>query len=278
MESQREYFLEIKPKNSFSLNLNELIEHRELFYFFTWRDIKVKYKQTWLGFLWAVLQPLLLTALFTLLLGRNLGIPSEGIDYPVFAFSGLMLWLIFSSGLTNAGQSMITQAAVIRKIYFPRLIVPLSSILVSVFDFLMSLVVFIPLLIYYQPEVSLIEALWCWPAGVILTILATLGPGCLLAALNVKFRDFRYVIPFLVQVLLFVTPIIYPVSMIGQQWIREMMALNPMYAAVTVFRLPFTAVEPDALLLIVSLASNMIFLVAGIAYFRKVESFFADLA
>jgi lipopolysaccharide transport system permease protein len=278
MESQREYFLEIKPKNSFSLNLTELIEHRELFYFFTWRDIKVKYRQTWLGFLWAVLQPLLLTALFTILLGRNLSIPSEGIDYPVFAFSGLMLWLIFSSGITNAGQSMITQAAVIRKIYFPRLIIPMSSILVSVFDFLMSLVVFIPLLIYYQPDVSLIRALWCWPAGVILTIVATLGPGCLLAALNVKFRDFRYVIPFLVQVLLFVTPVIYPVSMIGQRWIQEVMALNPMYAAVTVFRLPFTAVEPDVPLLIISLASNVVFLLAGITYFRKVESFFADLA
>ncbi|MBL7850020.1 MAG: ABC transporter permease [Cyclobacteriaceae bacterium] len=278
MESQREYFLEIKPKNSFGLNLDELIEHRELFYFFTWRDIKVKYKQTMLGFLWAVLQPLLLTALFTLLLGRNLNIPSEGIDYPVFAFSGLMLWLIFSSGITNAGQSMITQAAVIRKIYFPRLIIPLSSILVSLFDFLMSLVVFIPLLIYYQPEVELMRALWCWPSGVLLTILATLGPGCLLAALNVKFRDFRYVIPFLVQVLLFVTPVIYPVSMIGQRWIQEIMALNPMYAAVAVFRLPFAATEPDATLLIISLVSNVIFLVAGIAYFRKVESFFADLA
>jgi lipopolysaccharide transport system permease protein len=278
MESQREYFLEIKPKNSFGLNLNELIEYWELFYFFTWRDIKVKYKQTMLGFFWAVLQPLLLTALFTLLLGRNLGIPSEGIDYPVFAFSGLMLWLIFSSGITHAGQSMITQAAVIRKVYFPRLIIPLSSILVSVFDFLMSLVVFVPLLIYYQPEVSAMNALWCWPAGILLTILATLGPGCLLAALNVKFRDFRYVIPFLVQVLLFVTPVIYPVSMIGQRWIQEVMAVNPMYAAVTVFRLPFTTTEPDATLLIISLASNVIFLVAGIAYFRKVESFFADLA
>lgn len=278
MDSDGKYYLEIKAKAAVGINFRELREFHELFYFFAWRDIKVKYKQTILGFLWAVLQPLLLTALFTLLLGRNLGIPSEGIDYPVFAFSGLMLWLIFSSGITNAGQSMIAQAAVIKKIYFPRLIIPMSSILVSLFDFLMSLVVFIPLLIYYQPEVELMRAFWCWPAGVLLTILATLGPGCLLAALNVKFRDFRYVIPFLVQVLLFVTPVIYPVSIIGQRWIQEVMALNPMYAAVTVFRLPFTMAQPDTSLLIISLASNVVFLVAGIAYFRKVESFFADLA
>ncbi len=278
MAGQREYFFELKPKNTFSLNLEELIEYRELFYFFTWRDIKVKYKQTLLGFLWAVLQPLLLTLLFTVLLGRTLAIPSEGIDYPVFVFSGLMLWLIFSSGLTHAGQSMIAQAAVIRKIYFPRLIIPLSSILVSVFDFLMSLVVFIPLLIYFRPEVSFLRALWCWPVGVLLTVLATLGPGCLLAALNVKFRDFRYVIPFLVQVLLFATPVIYPISMISQRWIQEVMALNPMYAAVVVFRLPFTSTEPDSLLLTISLVSNVIFLIAGVAYFRKMESFFADLA
>lgn len=278
MAGQREYFFELKPKNTFGLNLEELIEYRELFYFFTWRDIKVKYKQTLLGFLWAVLQPLLLTLLFTVLLGRTLAIPSDGIDYPVFVFSGLMLWLIFSSGLTHAGQSMIAQAAVIRKIYFPRLIIPLSSILVSVFDFLMSLVVFVPLLMYFQPDVSFVRAVWCWPAGVLLTVLATLGPGCLLAALNVKFRDFRYVIPFLVQVLLFATPVIYPISMISQRWIQEVMALNPMYAAVVVFRMPFASTEPDSLLLTISLVSNVIFLVAGVAYFRKMESFFADLA
>lgn len=278
MEGQREYFFELKPKSAFSLNLQELIEYRELFYFFTWRDIKVKYKETLLGFLWAVLQPLLLTLLFTILLGRTLSIPSEGMEYPVFAFTGLMLWLVFSSGLTNAGQSMIAQSAVIRKIYFPRLIIPISSILVSVFDFLMSLVVFVPLLIYFQPEVSLTLALWCWPTGVMLTVLSTLGPGCLLAALNVKFRDFRYVIPFLVQVLLFVTPVIYPVSMISERWIQQVMALNPMYAAIVIFRMPFTSLESDLQLLLISLVSNAILLIAGVVYFRKTESYFADLA
>lgn len=278
MGAQREYFFELKPKNTFGLNLEELIEYRELFYFFTWRDIKVKYKQTLLGFLWAILQPLLLLALFTLLIGRTLAVPSDGMSYPVFAFTGLMLWLIFSSGLTNAGQSMIAQSNIIRKIYFPRLIIPLSAVLVAVFDFAVALVAFVPILLYLQPTVSLSLAIWCWPAGVVLTILATTGPGCLLAALNIKYRDFRYVIPFLVQVLLFITPVIYPVSMIKQAWLQNIMAINPMYAAVTIFRMPFAAGEPDSMLLMISLASNLILLVVGIAYFRKTEAYFADLA
>lgn len=278
MVENSEYDFEIKPKNTFSLNLKELIAHRELFYFFTWRDIKVKYRQTILGFLWAVIQPFLLMLIFTLFMGRTLRVPSDEIEYPVFVFSGLMLWLVFSSGITNAGNSMVSNAQIIKKIYFPRLIIPLSSILVAVFDFIMAILVFVPLLVFYHQGVSFSEALFCWPIGLGLTIVGSFGPGCLLAALNVKYRDFRYVIPFLVQALLFVTPVIYPMSIVPDRWLQYLVAINPMYAAITIFRLPLTIIEPDPILLGVSILSGLTFLVGGLGYFRMTESYFADLA
>lgn len=278
MAENTKYYFELKPKNTFSLNLKELIEYKELFYFFTWRDIKVKYRQMALGILWAVLQPFLLMLIFTLFIGRSFRVPSDEIEYPVFVFSGLMLWIVFSSGISNAGNSMVTNAHIIKKIYFPRLIIPLSSILVAVFDFIMSILVFVPVLFYYRQPVSTFEALLCFPAGVLLTVIASFGPGCLLAALNVKYRDFRYVIPFLVQVLLFVTPVIYPMSIIPTRWLQYVVALNPMYAAITVFRMPLTSVAPDPVLVSVSIFSGLVFLVAGLGYFRQTESYFADLA
>jgi len=278
MADNSEYYFELKPKNTFSLNLKELIEYKELFYFFTWRDIKVKYRQTALGFLWAILQPILLMVIFTFFLGRALNVPSDGMEYPVFVFSGLMLWLLFSSGIANAGNSMVANAQIIKKIYFPRLIIPLSSVLVAVFDFAMTAIVFIPLLLYFGAAVTIGEAVWCWPAGLLLAIIGSFGPGCLLAALNVKYRDFRYVIPFLVQVLLFVTPVIYPMSIVPGKWLPYLVALNPMYAAITIFRMPFTNIAPDGTLLMVSIISGLVLLILGLGYFRKTESYFADLA
>lgn len=278
MADSSDYYFEVKPKNAFSLNFKELIEYRELFYFFTWRDIKVKYRQTVLGFLWAILQPILLMLIFTFFLGRALQVPSDGMTYPVFVFSGLMLWLLFSSAIANAGNSMVSNAQIIKKIYFPRLIIPLSSILVAVFDFAMTVIVFVPVLLFFRASVTIAEAIWCWPLGLALSILASFGPGCLLAALNVKYRDFRYVIPFLVQVLLFVTPVIYPMSIVPGKWLPYVVAINPMYAAITIFRLPFTAIAPDFTLVIISIVSGLVLLVAGLGYFRKTESYFADLA
>ena len=228
MTKETSYYSEIKPKNKLGIDFHELIEYKELFYFFTWRDIKVKYRQTLLGFLWAIIQPLIMMLIFTFFVGKTMQVPSEGIVYPAFAFSGLILWLIFSSGLSNAGNSMISNAQIIKKIYFPRLVIPVASILVAVFDFLITMPVLIVMLAILEQPVDLWNALLCWPAGLLLTIIATLGPGCLLAALNAKYRDFRYVIPFLVQALLFLTPAIYPVSMFKNQWIQFALALNPM--------------------------------------------------
>lgn len=276
-ESDSKYYSEIKPSANFSLNIKELIDYKELFYFFAWRDIKVKYKQTLLGFLWTILQPLLMMFIFTFFFARALQIPSQEMPYPLFVFSGLNLWMIFASSIGNAGNSMIANAQIIKKIYFPRLIIPISAILVAVFDFFVGFTIFIAMLIFYQQQVDPILALVYWPAGLVITIIASLGPSCLLAALNVKYRDIRYIIPFLLQTLLFVTPVIYPISMLQNQWLKILVAMNPMYAALTFFRIPMSTSTPDSSLWIISLLSCAFFLIVGIYYFRKTEKYFADL-
>ncbi len=268
---------EINATQNRLLNFGELWRYRELFYFFTWRDIKVKYKQTVLGFLWAILQPLLMMLIFTFFFSRTLNIQHLTIPYPVFVFSGLILWNFFSSALTNASNSMVNNAPIIKKIYFPRLIIPVSSILGAFFDFIMAFILFFFILLYYQvsPELS---AILLWPLALLVTAVASLGLGSWLSALNVKYRDFRYVIPFLVQILFFVTPIIYPASLIEQEWIRYIVALSPMYAAIEFFRIPLSTTSANTLMLTLSLSSSIIFLFVGLIYFRRTEDFFADLA
>jgi lipopolysaccharide transport system permease protein len=267
----------ISSKQNLTLSIKELWRYRELFYFFTWRDIKVKYKQTVLGLLWAILQPLLMMIIFTWFFGRTLKIPSENLPYPIFVFSGLLVWNVFASGLVNASNSMINNSAIIKKIYFPRLIIPVSSVLVSLFDFAMAFVLFIPLLMYYQQALSW-TALWAWPLALFVSIMATLGMGCWLAALNVKYRDFRYVIPFLVQVLFFLSPVIYPVFLLPYPLLQYIQVSSPMYAAIELFRFPLTHVAPDPIFLTISLASGIFLLLVGTFYFRKTEDFFADFA
>ncbi|HXP49705.1 MAG TPA: ABC transporter permease, partial [Bacteroidia bacterium] len=248
--------------------------------FFTWRDVKVKYKQTFFGFAWAIFQPLLLMVIFSLP-GRAFNIPSRGMPYPLFTYSGLILWLIFSSGITNAGNSMIGNANIIKKIYFPRLIIPISSILVSLFDFLMAFIVFVCMLIYYQVHINVLRFIVILPVSIGITTICTFGVGSLLAALNIKYRDFRHVIPFMVQVLLFVTPVIYPVEMfakISHEWAKYVFALNPMYSAIELFRSTFSDQPLHFGLIGISVASAFFFFLVGLYYFRKTEVYFADLA
>lgn len=270
-----EHVIESSPKRIF--NWKELWQYRELFYFFTWRDIKIKYKQTMLGFLWAILQPLLMMLIFTYFFAKALNIPSQDLPYPVFVFSGLLIWNLFSSGLTSAANSMVNNASIIKKIYLPRLIIPVSSILVALFDFFMALILFFALLFFYKQQVSYTAILY-WPLAVMITIVGTLGPGSLLAALNVKYRDFRYVIPFLVQVLFFLTPVIYPINLLQSPWLKYLVVISPVYAAVELFRLPLTQVAPDYTLLMISIGSAFILLIIGLVYFKRTEDFFADLA
>lgn len=258
-------------------DFNEIWSYKELFYFFTWRDIKIKYKQTTLGFLWAILQPLLMMVIFTFFFGKALNIPSQSLPYPIFVFSGLLLWNTFASGLTNSANSMVNNAQIIKKIYFPRLVIPVSSIFVSLFDFLMAFALFLLLLVFYQQPVSY-AALWCWPLALFACLIATMGPGTLLAALNVKYRDFRYVIPFLVQVLFFLTPVIYPVSVLKYPILKYIITLSPMYAAIELFRYPLTGTELDSPFILISLVSSLALLFAGLIYFKRTEDFFADFA
>jgi lipopolysaccharide transport system permease protein len=270
-----EYSIESSKRRLFEWK--ELWRYRELFYFFTWRDIKIKYKQTVLGFLWAILQPLLMITIFTLFFGRALNIPSQNLPYPVYVFSGLLIWNLFSAGLTSASNSMVNNASIIKKIYFPRLIIPVSSILVALFDFLIAFTLFIPVLIYFQQTV-LWNAILIWPLAILVGVIATLGMGSWLAALNVKYRDFRYVIPFLVQVLFFLTPVIYPISLLKYPLLQYMLVCSPLYAAVELFRYPLTGIMPNEYFLAISLLSGLLLLIAGIFYFKQTEDFFADFA
>jgi lipopolysaccharide transport system permease protein len=248
-----------------------------LFYFFAWRDIKLKYKQTVLGIAWVVLQPLLMMAIFTLFFGRVLNIPSQSLPYPIFVFSGLLIWNVFSAGVTGAASSMINNASIIKKIYFPRLIIPISSVVVSLFDFLMAFGLFVILLLFYQQPVSL-NAFFFWPLAVLLALISTIGPGIFLAALTVKYRDFRYVVPFVIQILFFLTPIIYPISLLKHPVLGYLIVLSPMFAAVEFFRQPLTGSVLSWNLLSMSVGSAILLLVVGMYYFKRTEDFFADLA
>jgi len=269
---------EIKPQNKFSLGLEELWLYRELFYFFTWRDIKVKYKQTSLGFAWAILQPLTMMLVFSVFFGKALNVPSEGIPYPVFVFSGLLLWNVFSSGLSGAANSMVANANIIKKIYFPRLIIPISTILVSAFDFLMAFIIYIGVLIYYQFPISILKLIILLPISLFLTVIGTFGLGCLLSALNVKYRDFRYVIPFMIQLLLFLTPVIYPISIFKQKWLQLILSFNPMYAPIHIFRSVIIPTPMEMNFILNSISSSVILFIMGIYIFRKTEAYFADIA
>lgn len=269
---------EIKPKGKVNIGLSELWEYRELFYFFTWRDIKVKYKQTALGVLWAIFQPAIMTALFTLGFGKMLSSNFElSMPYPVFALSGFLMWNIFSSGLSNAGNSMVNNSNIIKKIYFPRLIIPISSILVSIVDFLMAFLVFIPALLYYDCWLNLWAFIYI-PLSVLLAAMATFGLGTFLAAINIKYRDFRYILPFFIQALLFATPVIYPIRGADNQLFQWIMQINPMNAPIELFRASIGNNVVNYQTVIISLIVSMLFFIIGVFYFRKTESYFADLA
>ncbi len=272
---------EIKPHRKFDFGFKELWNYKELFYFFAWRDIKVKYKQTVLGFLWAILQPFITMLVFTFFFGNLLQMPSANLPYPVFVLSGLLLWNIFSSGVVNAGNSMVHNSNIIKKIYFPRLIIPLSAILVSVFDFFMALLIFLAVLLYFKIQ-SNIDIHWIGfivmlPVCILISCIASFGIGTFLAALNIKYRDFRYLIPFMIQTMLFITPVIYPMNIVQSLLLKKILAINPMYAAIELLRGSMTGIYPDMQLILISLLSSIVLLFVGIFFFRKTEYYFADL-
>jgi lipopolysaccharide transport system permease protein len=268
----------IENKGKFTLGGRELWQYRELFYFFTWRDIKVRYKQATLGILWAAMQPLSMMLLFTFIFSRGLKVSSDGLPYPIFAFSGLMIWNIFSNGLLNAASSMVSNANIIKKIYFPRLIIPLSSILTALFDFLFAFGAFIGLLIYYQLPFALWKLLLFTPLSILLTVITTFGLGTLLASLNVKYRDFQYALPFMIQFLLFLNPVLYSTKSFDNPIVQWIMCLNPIAGAINLMRSVFTEGSINWSVIGLQFLVAITFLFLGVYFFRKMEAYFADLA
>lgn len=264
------------PKGLVSINFPEIWRFRNLFYIFVWRDVKVRYKQTFVGIAWAIFQPLLTMLIFTIFFGRLAKIPSDGMPYPIFVYSGLLLWNYFSTALTNASDSLIINDSIIKKIYFPRLILPISASVTPTIDFLFSLAVLFGLMAYYHYTPSILGIILI-PIMLLISFLFASGLGIFLASINVKYRDVRYILPFFIQMLLFVTPVIYPVSLIPQkfQWI---IYLNPMAGAITVMR--SSLLQTGSInwqIIFISLGISIFLLLAGIAYFRKTERFFADI-
>ncbi len=257
-----------------SLNLGDLWEYRELLYFLTWRDIKVRYKQTALGALWAVVQPFMTMVAFSIFFG-NLGkIPSDGLPYPVFTFAGLLPWSLFTYALGQASGSLVSSSNLITKVYFPRLVIPISSVLSGVLDFAVAFAVFLCLLAYFHITPSIAVVLL--PLFVLLTLTTALGVGMWLSALNVEYRDVRYAIPFVTQFWLFATPIAYPSSLLDEPW-RTIYGLNPMVGVVEGFRWTLLHTEPPAATLAISSLISIALLVSGTLYFRRMERTFADL-
>lgn len=266
----------IRPYSGINLQLKELWQHRELLYFFAWRDIRVKYKQTALGITWALLQPLGLMLIFVLVFSRSsLAQASAGLRYELFVLSGLVLWNLFHTSVSHASESMITNAGIIKKIYFPRLVIPLSALVSALVDFSIGLLLlFIFCMIYGQPVH--INAILYFPIAILLVLITAFGMGTLLGALNVKFRDFRYALPFLLQMMFFATQIIYPATLVKQQWIQYLFALNPLNAALELFRFPF-GTPVNEMVVVTGIVSAFVLALTGLLYFKKTESYFADI-
>ncbi|MGD0774086.1 MAG: ABC transporter permease [Candidatus Solibacter sp.] len=257
-----------------SLQLSELWHYRELLYFLVWRDIKVRYKQTVLGAGWAIVQPLLTMVVFSLFFGRLAKVPSDGIPYPVFSFTALVPWTYFAFGLNQSAESLVGSANLLRKIYFPRLLIPISAVVAGIVDFTLAFGMLLIMMLHYG-IVPGTHTFWL-PLFLLLAVTTSLGAGLWLSALNVMFRDVRYTMPFLTQLWMFATPIAYPSSLLPEPW-RTIYGLNPMAGVVEGFRwaLLRTKTAPGPMLVVSALVS-LALLASGAFYFRRTERTFAD--
>lgn len=267
----------IKPKKGLAgLDLKELWRYRELFYFLTWRDIKLRYKQTFFGIAWAVMQPFVTMVIFSVVFGKLAGMPSDNIPYPIFVYAGLLLWNIFSQSLNNASQSLLGSANIIQKVYLPKVILPAAAVIVTLVDFLFAGLIFGGIIIYYG-FVPNFQGLLLLPLLLLITIFASLGLGWFFAAVNVKYRDVRYALPFFIQIMIYVTPVIYPVSVIPKT-LKWLLSLNPMTGVIETFKAGFLGTVPiNWTGLAISAGMSIIFLIFGLAYFLKTEKIFADI-
>ena len=266
----------IRPKKIFSLeDIREIWRYKELLYFFTWRDLKVRYKQTFIGIAWAIFQPFITMVVFSIFFGKFAKMPSDGVPYPIFVYVGLLFWQFFSTALSDTSNTLITNQAIITKVYFPRLILPISSVMTKFIDFIIATIILIGMMIYYgyMPHIS---GLLILPLLLLITFMASVGLGLFLASINVKYRDVRYALPFFIQILLFVTPVIYPASIAGKY--SFILALNPMMGVIQNARAALLGTAPiNWLLILISFAVTFIIMIFGIYFFKKTERYFADI-
>lgn len=268
--------IDIHPSRGWiPVNLKDLWLYRELLYFLTWREIKVRYKQTILGFAWAIIQPFMMMIVFTLFFGNLAKIPSEGIPYPLFNYAALLPWTLFAEGLTRSSSSLVQDANLVRKIYFPRLVMPISGVLSPIVDFAIAFIILIGMMFYYgyYPTVNII-----WMLGFIVLAVATaLGAGLWLSAMNIKYRDIRYVIPFLIQIWMFASPVVYSSSALPEKY-RLIYALNPMSGVIEGFRWSLLGTQPPGAMAAVGIVIVTVLIVSGVFYFRRSEKSFADVS
>jgi lipopolysaccharide transport system permease protein len=268
----------IRPSSGWApIRFRELWQYRETLYFLVWRDIKVRYKQTAIGVSWAIIQPVMIMVVFSVVFGRLARMPSDGIPYPVFAFCGLVPWMFFANGLQQSAHSLVSSTQLITKVYFPRLLIPAARILAGLPDFLMAFVVLLGILWHYDIGHGFSRMVWL-PLFALLAFATALGIGLWFSALNVKYRDVQHAVPFIVQVWLFSTPIAYPASLMPEVW-RPVYALNPMVGVVEGFRWALIGLgrPPDVMMLIASSLAAFTILVSGAFYFKRVERHFADI-
>jgi lipopolysaccharide transport system permease protein len=267
----------ITAPKKLSLNLKELWQHRELFYYFAWRDIKVKYKQTLIGFIWAILQPLVMMGILYFFLADRLASEGLMVPYIVYSLSGLIIWNVFSTGVTSAGNSMVQNSNMIKKIYFPRLIIPGSAVIVSLFDFIWAFLVFLilTLSIYGFAYFNFLTPFY-FLAGILLVIVTTIGLGNLIASMTIKYKDVRHALPFLMQLMLLGSSVIYPIGFIKNEYVQYALALNPCMGAIELFRMGINGYSTPMHVIYVNIAFNLFIFAFGLYNFRRTEQYLAD--
>ena len=266
----------IEPTRSWpSLHLGELWEYRDLIFFLAWRDISVRYKQTVLGAAWAIIQPFASMVVFSLIFGRLIGVPSEGLPYPIFSFAALLPWQMFSGAISNASNSVVGNANLISKVYFPRLAIPIASVLSPLVDFAIALVVLLGMMLYYRISFTW-NALWL-PMILLLALMTALGGGLWLSALNVQYRDVRHAVPFLLQFMLFASPVTYPSSLLPGRY-QILYGLNPLVGIIEGFRWALLGrASAPGLQVAISALGTLALLASGLVYFKRMEATFADV-
>lgn len=268
----------IEPPGKWNnFNFSEFKTHYELLYFLAWRDVKVRYKQALLGVGWVLIQPIMTMVIFSFIFGRMANLDSEGIPYPIFTFVAILPWNLFSKSLNQAGQSLVTNSALLKKVYVPRLIIPVAAILPNLLDFLIGCVILVVMMVLYHSSIHLSSSLLLLPAFTLLAILSALAAGLWLAALNVKYRDIKQVSPFLVQMWMWISPVAYSATEIPTGIWRIIYGLNPMAGVIQGFRWVLVGGERPDTLIFLSIGIMLLMLITGLIYFRRTETYFADI-